>query len=133
MAWLLIRAFSDDKPTAWQIGDIVEVRPDDCKFGNRETLPRFYRIKVNGLDHLKAKNILESPDEQIDEQINDSEDFLTGNNVIRNRVRKYRVNTASLPRNIRSTLLTIGEIEINYQQIKNHIRNNFDQIVEEIK
>ncbi len=40
-------------------GDVVEVRPDDLKWGRLECPPDYVKIKVPTLDHTKTKPILE--------------------------------------------------------------------------
>jgi hypothetical protein len=124
MAWLLIRAFSDDKPTAWKIGDIVEVRSDEFVdehgWGNLEGLPRFYRIQITGLSAEKIKHFLEETDEEDTGE-------LTAKGLPKtkfNRIRKRLIDVTGIPTVIKNQLNNTGIVSVTVNQIKNYLKNN---------
>jgi hypothetical protein len=123
MCWLLIRAFSDAKPTAWQLGDIVEVRPDDFKgWGREEGLPKFYRIQITGLAASIAKNLLEAVDEH--DAIVDGE-----TRKVIDGVRNWSIKPSDVPAGARTTLQTTGQLVITKAQAANFIKDNLGQAV----
>lgn len=132
MAWLLVRAFADPKATAWQRGDIVEVRPDDFTgWGQLETLPRFVRVRVTGVTDGQVKRILEQADEE-EEIVELTDKFGVRQLVIRvalRRVRKWGVRVDDLPSGVRATLLSTGEITITRAQALNYIKNQLGDAV----
>ena len=66
MAEFLIKAISVSNPDpsidagCYKIGDIVDVRPDNWPWGNEEGLPRFYIVKIPGLNHETISELIES-------------------------------------------------------------------------
>lgn len=46
MAELLIKAQTNGLPGSWEVGMIVEVKPDGYQWGSLETLPKFWIVKV---------------------------------------------------------------------------------------
>lgn len=120
MCWLLIRAFSDNKPTAWKIGDIVEVRPDNTPWGNSETLPRFYRLHIPGLESERAKTFLEDNDETD----TGTTDIRGVPIVLRNRIRRYKLDIGGIPQVIKNELQNTGQATVTMAQIRNYIKDN---------
>lgn len=117
--WLLVRAFSDSRATAWKHGDIVEVRPGGfTEWGTQECLPKFYRVKVTGLS--AAFRVIKVRLESADVTINVG----TGMVVARNRVRQYGIRIAEVPTGVRTTLQTVGELTVTKAQIVNVIKDN---------
>ena len=125
--WLLVRAFSDDKHTAWKMDDIVEVRPPDfIGWGRLETLPRFYRIFIEDLDYRKYKTLLEEQDVD-DTGLIDYEELPI---IKYNRVRKYRIDISTMASIIKDQLQNTGIILTNVNQMKNHIKDNNDNTID---
>jgi hypothetical protein len=125
MCWLLIRAFSDDKPAAWRLGDIVEVRSDEFVakrgWGKLECLPRFYRIQIQDLDSIKVKDVLESKEETDDL-------FVPGRKHLI-RIRNIKVDVDALPLAVKSILISSGIMSLTRDQVKNYVKNNAGTVV----
>jgi hypothetical protein len=125
MCWLLIRAFSDTRPSAWKLGDIVEVRPDSfTDWGALETLPRFYRVQVTGVSATAVKARLEKADATINSE--------TGEIINHIRVRLYGIRLADIPAGARNTLQNTGQLIVSKAQALNYIRDNYGTAVQSL-
>ena len=118
--WLLIRAFDDDKATAWKLGDIVEVRDDaivaENGWGALEQLPRFYRIHIPEANAARCKELLERRDESADGKI-------------LNRIRLHKLRPSDLPTLKTIALLRDGEVQLSRLQAIAAIIDNYDRRV----
>jgi hypothetical protein len=122
--WLLVRAFSDARATAWQLGDIVEVRPGDfTDWGAMECLPRFYRVRVTGISPARIKARLEAVDQT--EVYNVEMDTTS---YVHHRDRRYGMRVGELPSLLQTALQTTGVIEVTRSQVFGAIRDNADVV-----
>lgn len=128
MAWLLIRAFSDEKATAWKLGDVVEVRSekfvDEHGWGKRECLPRFYRVQVRDVEADAIKARLEAPDETVtvDERTGEERRTL-------NRVRQCRVDVSRLDREALTTMDRDVAVVLSKADAETALRTNANTAV----
>lgn len=128
MAWLLIRAFSDTKETAWKLGDVVEVRDDAYVekrgWGTRECLPRFYRVHLTDVDAADIKAKLEAVDETVTVDERTGEETRT-----LNRVRKVRLDTSALAKTALDTLKEDRSIDLTATTASAVLKDNADRAV----
>lgn len=124
MCWLLIRAFSDTDKTSWQLGDIVEVRPDNFSgWGTQETLPKFFRVQITGVSAETVKGMLELAETH--QEIQPDQTFKT----VYDRVRNWSIKPADVPAAIRNELQSTGTLTITKNQALNFIKNNLGEAV----
>ena len=117
MAEFLIKAISVSNTDpeidkgCYKIGDIVDIRPDGWSWGNEEGLPRFYIVKVTGLN---ADNVKELIDSQTDGDIENPK-------MIKRRL--WAVDVATLPQWVSDSLTNTGAVTLTLQQARAIIRN----------
>lgn len=124
--WLLIRARSNPKETAYKAGDIVEVRPDGCNWGSKEGLPSFYRVQITDLPYDEKYNrILQRMDESyVGTWPNGEPRYQL------NRIRLNKLDFESLPTVIKNRLKNTGMLQVTKAQVVNYFKNNYGSAVD---
>lgn len=100
-----------ENPMRWSHGHPVVVRPAGWRWG-REELPeagKFWIIEVPDADVQDLQPLLESMD--TDEE---------GNPL---HIRLWKMHLGDLPQEARAALETHGRVEIRYQDMREHVRN----------
>jgi hypothetical protein len=117
VAQFLIKAQNSTNPDpvkeargCYKLGDVVQVMPDDHVWGALESLPRYFVVKVPGLDPGKARAFLIPEMDSVE-----SEKIL--------RRRKFRLKVEDVPLAIRNKLQTDGWVSITLTQLKNFLWN----------
>ncbi len=126
MCWLVIRARSNPKATAYKAGDIVEIRPDDCNWGNLETLPRFYRIQITDMPFGSRFQSLCQRKDDVDDGFDD--DGKIKKRLL--RIRKHKIDLSSIPASIRNRLQDTGVATVTRSQIRNHFKDNQGTVID---
>lgn len=125
--WLLIRARSNPKPTGYNAGDVVEIRPDDCRWGNKEGLPSFYRIQITDMPYSDRVQQFFQQQDQTDTGLYHP----NGDRIFRfNRIRLLGISLADLPATARNRLQTDGILQVTKAQVRNFIKNNYGSVVD---
>ncbi len=113
-----------DKRGSFKKGDIVAIQPDGWQWGKQEhpatqdrfPEPKFFIVKVPGLDHEVVKQYFEP--ETIDILDDDGDTTI---DII--RCRKFHIMVDNLPQGIKNTILAEGEVTVNFNQLRQFIRN----------
>ena len=126
MAWLLIKATGNPVETSYDMGDIVEVRPDDCNWGTKECLPRFYRMQITGLPFNERLQELCQRMDLVQDSI--GVDGEPRYNLV--RIRKHKIDVANIPNSIRNSLVNTGIAIISKSQIRRYFKNNQGNVVD---
>ena len=99
-----------DRMGCYKRGDIVGIEKDGYEWGREERLPKFYLVKIPGLDVETARKYEQEDRDDLDHKII-------------NRRRKYHIPLDSIPTRIRSELLSNGSVTVNLSQIRNYLIN----------
>ena len=120
MAEFLIKARSavhvdpdKDARGSYKRGDIVVVMPDGHMWGTSETLPDFVVVKVPGVDHERAQQLIES-EVEIDPE--------TGERIPVRR-RRWNIKVDDVPLAVRKALRNNGEVTVTWNQVRNFVQN----------
>jgi hypothetical protein len=102
-----------DARSSYKRGDIVVVMPDGHQWGTLETLPEFVVVKVTGLDHERAQQLIE-PEVEINPE--------TGERIPVRR-RRWNIKVDDVPLAVRKALRDNGEVTVTWNQVRNFVQN----------
>lgn len=125
MAKLLLHAVGRNAGDnfGWQVGMIVDIKPDTHVWGSAETLPTFWKVNLPGVDPDAIRDLLEP--QIVDDAGNPNMHPVIPGKQVAFRRKQWKADTARIPAQIIDTLNTVGEVTfdgVTLNQIRNALR-----------